>query len=198
MGEEEKVRKLAELKAYVQRRTHELEEELLKLRSLGDLVDVALAEKSFRRVQVPKSQPSTVPTGPAAQPSPPQPAASPASTQSLSIRAASGVDLADLQIDRNEIRVIPKANMTLDPNSPPLRAFLIGRVLEPMRSKDASAVQAGQITEDKAVSYRVEQDGNVLRQIIITNYGDEKRLQELRSAISWTLRRMHEKMTGAQ
>jgi len=198
MGEEDKVRKLAELKAYVQRRTHELEEELLKLKSLGELVDVALAEKSFRRVQVPKSQPPATPAGPTAQPSPPQPVASAASTLSLSVRAASGVDLADLQIDRNEIRVIPKPNMKFDPNSPPLRAFLIGRVLEPMRSKDASAAQTGQITEDKAVSYRLEQDENVLRQIIITNYGDEKRLQELRSAISWTLRRMHEKMSGAQ
>lgn len=194
MGEEDKVRRLAELKAYLEKRTHELEQELLKLRSLEEIVDVVLAEKSFRRVEVPKSQPASVTS---TQVTPP-PVVEPVPFQVAPIKTASGIELADIQVNRNEVKVTPKPEMKFDPNAPPLRAFLVGRVLEPMRLKDTSTLQAGQITEDKILSYQIEHDGNVLRQIVIMNYGDERRLQELRSAISWTLRRMYERMTGTK
>jgi hypothetical protein len=193
MGEEDRVRRLAELKAYLEKRTHDLEQELLKLKSLEDIVDVVLAEKSFRRVEVPKSHvPSTT------SQVTPLPVVEAVLFQTVPIKTTSGVELADMQVNQNEVKVIPKPDMKFDSNAPPLRAFLIGRVLEPMKLKDKSALEAGQITEDKVLSYRVEQEGNVLRQIVVTNYGDERRLQELRSAISWTLRRMYERITGTK
>ncbi len=196
MSEEDRVRKLAELKAYIEKRTHDLEQELLKLRSLGEVVDVALAEKSFRRVEVPKPKPEPVPPAPPAAQVAGAPTVQLTSIQTIPVKTTTGIALADIQVDRNEVRVTPRPDMRFDPNSPPLRAFLIGRILDLMQAKDRSALQAGQLTEDKILSYRVEQDGNVLRQIVIKNYGDEKRLQELRSAISWTFRRMHERLAS--
>jgi hypothetical protein len=189
MSEEDKVRRLAELKAYIEKREHELEQELSRLRSLEEIVDTSLAEKSFRRVEVPKTEPApgqskTVPSSPVAESIP---------CPTMSIKTVSGIDLADMQIDQDEVRVIPRPDMRFDPNAPPLRAFLIGRVLDPMRSKDLSSLQTGQMTEDRTLSYRVDQDGDVLKQIVVRNYGDEKRLQELRSAISWTMRRLYER-----
>jgi hypothetical protein len=184
MGEEDGVRRLAELKAYLEKRTHELEQELLKLRSLEEMVDVALTGKSFRRAEVPDlermSPPATI-----------------EQVTSIPIRTASGVELADMHVSGNEVKVVPKPDIKFDPDAPPLRAFLVGRVLEPMRSKDKTALQTGQITTDRVLSYRIEQDG-ILRQILIVNYGDERRFQELRSAISWTLRRMYEKMISTK
>jgi hypothetical protein len=195
MSEGERVRRLAELKAYVEKRAHELEQELSKLRSLEEIVDLTLAEKSFRRVEIPKTQshPAQPSTTPQVAPSTPQ--ADRIQFQAFSIRTASGIELADMQVSRDEIKVVPKAQMKFDPSAPPLRAFLVGRVLEPMRLKDQNNVQVGQMTEDKILSYTVD-NGTELKQIIIKNYGDEKRLQELRSAISWTIRRMYERKVG--
>ena len=189
MSEEDKVRRLAELKAYIEKREHELEQELSRLRSLEEIVDISLAEKSFKRVEVPKTQPAQA----QAKAAPSTAVAESVSRQTTSIKTVSGIDLADMQIDRDEVRVIPRSDMKFDPNAPPLRAFLIGRVLEPMRSKDLNSLHTGQMTEDRVLSYHVDQDGDVLKQIVVRNYGDEKRLQELRSAISWTMRRLYER-----
>jgi len=192
MSEEDRVRKLADLKAYVEKRNRELEQELLKLRSLGELVDSALADKSFRRAEVPR--PQITPTVGIARPQ-----VSSALAQVFPVKTPSVVDLADMTIGPRDVKVTPKAEMRFDYNAPPMRAFLIGRVLDPMKAKDSAQMDAGERMEDEVLSYSIERDeNNLLRQIVITNYGDEKRLQELKGAISWTLRRMYERMTGTR
>ena len=193
MSEEDRVRKLAELKAYVEKRNRELEQELLKLRSLGELVDSALADKSFRRAEVPR--PQITPAVGIARPQ----VSSSALAQVFPVKTPSGVDLADMTIGPRDVKVTPKSEMRFDYNAPPMRAFLIGRVLDPMKAKDSAQKDAGERMEDEVLSYSIEKDeNNLLRQIVITNYGDEKRLQELKGAISWTLRRMYERMTGTR
>ena len=57
MSEEETVKKLAEMKAYLEKRISELEGEMSKLRSFLDVVDVTLTEKSFKRAEAPKTLP---------------------------------------------------------------------------------------------------------------------------------------------
>ena len=54
----------------------------------------------------------------------------------------------------------------------------------------------GDINVDEIFSYRVEQKDDFLKGIFIENYGDERRLYELRNAIRWTLRRIYEKMAS--
>lgn len=196
MSEEETVKKLAEMKAYLEKRISELEGEMSKLRSFLDVVDVTLTEKSFKRAEVPKTLPPLAmpPTVPAAPP-PAGPAPSPYQ-QAYPLKTVTGVYLADIYVSDRELKVVSAPNMKYDVNSPPLRAFLIGRVLEPMQSKDRESARTGELSADKILSYRIEQDGNLLKTIVIANYGDERRLLELKNAIRWTLRRIYEKSVG--
>jgi len=62
-----------------------------------------------------------------------------------------------------------------------------------MRSRDDAAAKAGQMSPDKVLSYALEQDGGLMKRLVVKNYGDERRLQELRNAIRWTLRRIYER-----
>jgi len=197
MSEEETVKKLAEAKAYLEKRISELEGEISRLRSFLDVVDVTLTEKSFKRAEVPKTlpppfkMPPTVPTAPP----PAGPAPSPYQ-QAHPLKTVTGVYLADVYVSDKELKVVSAPNMKYDVNSPPLRAFLIGRVLEPMQSKDRESARTGELSAERILSYRIEQDGNLLKTIVITNYGDERRLLELKNAIRWTLRRIYEKSVG--
>jgi len=195
MSEEERVKKLAEMKAYLQKRIGELEGEISKLRSFLDVVDVTLTEKSFKRAEVPKTLPpfAMPPTVPAA---PPPAGVAPSPYQPYPLKTVTGVHLADVYVSDRELKVVSAPNMKYDVNSPPLRAFLIGRVLEPMQSKDRESARTGELSADKILSYRIEQDGNLLKTIVIANYGDERRLLELKNAIRWTLRRIYEKSVG--
>ena len=65
-----------------------------------------------------------------------------------------------------------------------------------MLTKDKEAATAGSLLPDNMLTYDVEQEGGRLKAIVIRNYGDDRRLLELKNAIRWTLRRMYEKTPG--
>jgi len=43
------------------------------------------------------------------------------------------------------------------------------------------------------LTYDVQDDGGILKAVRVRNYGDQRRLGELRNAMRWTIRRMYEK-----
>jgi hypothetical protein len=188
MSEEESVKKLAEIKAYLEKRMAELQDEASKIKSIVEIVDANLTEKSFRKVELPKA-PLTPSTGSASS------SQEGMSRQVLPLKTPEGIHLADISQTENELTITPIEGMRFDVNSPPFRAFLIGRVLEPMRNRDNTATKTGELSPDKVLSYVVDQEGNLMRSLTIRNYGDERRVQELRNAIRWTLRRMYERAT---
>jgi hypothetical protein len=104
-----------------------------------------------------------------------------------------GVPIASILIDTYGMHIIPESNVKLDSNSPPLRAFLLGKVLDPMQTKDREAASSGAIPPENILSYDLEQEDGYLKAIHIRNYGDDRRVLELKNAIRWTLRRMYEK-----
>ena len=175
-------KKLAEMKSYLERRIKEQEEEANSLRTFLDVVDSLLAERSFRPVEIPSSTATQRPSKPAST-----------SSDSVPVLTADGVRIASLLIDQSGLHVTPEAEVKLDPNSPPLRSFLVGKVLEPMQAKDKEAAANGALPPESILSYSLNQDGDSLRAIHIQNYGDDRRLLELKNAIRWTLRRMYEK-----
>jgi hypothetical protein len=109
-----------------------------------------------------------------------------------------GVRIASIMVRNGELEITPESDVPLDPNSPPLRTFLIGKVLEQMQVKDKEAAASGTIQPEAILTYSVEQESGKLKAIHIQNYGDERRLLELKNAIRWTFRRMHEKATATK
>ena len=181
-------KKLAEMKSFLERRIKQQEEEVGSLRSFLEVVDSLLAERSFRRVEI-KQQTET----------PQRKVEAVALTgDSIPIMTTDGVRIASMTVGRDSLQVVPEATVNLDSNSPPLRSFLVAKVLEPMISKDKDAATAGSLPPDDMLTYDVEQEEGRLKVISIRNYGDDRRLLELKNAIRWTLRRMYEKTSGGK
>jgi len=157
------------------------------LRSFVEVVDSLLAERSFRPVEI-----GPVTESPPRKPEPPPNIPS----DNVPIMTIEGARIASMTIEPNALHVVPEPGVSLDSNSPPLRSFLLAKVLEPMQSKDKEAAAAGSIQPDNMLSYDVEQEDGRLRAIHVQNYGDDRRLLELKNAIRWTLRRMYEKTGG--
>ena len=178
-------KKLAEMKTFLERRLKQQEEEVTYLRSFIEVVDSLLAERSFRPVEI------SVPSEPV-----PKPSTTLKSADSVPVLTVDGVRIGSIQAEQGTLKVTSEPNINLDSNSPPLRSFLLAKVLEPMQAKDKEAASAGTIPPDAILAYTVEQDDGRLRAIHIQNYGDDRRLLELKNAIRWTLRRMYEKTSG--
>jgi len=178
------------MKAYVEKRVSELNQESATLSSFLEVIDDLLAERSFRRIDISKGQVESV--------TPQHLNREKAPTHETTILAAEGVQLGEIHIEDDNVTVIPREDIKFDVNSPPLRAFLLARVLEPMSAKDAELVREGRLQQGKALTYAIDQDKGILRSLVVHNFGDEKRLSELRNAFRWTFRRMYEKSAEYQ
>jgi hypothetical protein len=179
-------KKLAEIKSFLERRIKDQQEEVNSLRTFLEVVDSLLAERSFRPVEITP----TISTPPRVS------KPSSAHSDSIPIMTTDAVRIASMLIDQTGLHITPEPDVKLDLNSPPLRSFLVGKVLEPMQAKDKEAASAGLVSPESILSYNLEQDGDHLKAIHIQNYGDDRRLLELKNAIRWTLRRMYEKTSA--
>jgi len=182
--QEKTTKRLAELKSYLEKKVGDHESEVRSLKAFLETVDSLLAEKSYRKLRLPET---TVDASPAPPTNPPQ-----------TIRTISGVHLADIFVEGHDMRIIPSREIKFDANAPPLRSFLVGKVLEPLHVRDEEATRKQELTPDEVLAYEIDREGTVLKLIHVKNYGDERRLNELKNAIRWTFRRMYEKTIGTQ
>ncbi len=180
--EEEVVKKLLELRAYLEERIRQLEEEAEKLRGYLRATEESLADKSFKAAE-------TIPT------TPPRVAKADFG-QAIPLKTSTGVLLANLYVNENVLKIVPDEKFKFGINVPPFRSFMINRVLESMRAKDGEEVARGELSPDKVLSYDIVLDGDVIREILINNYGGEGRLGEIKSSLRWTLEKMYEKASA--
>jgi hypothetical protein len=188
MSQEDVRRKLAEMKAYLEKRLSELNKESAALGSFLQAIDSLLAERSFRRIEIPKGRIESETL--------PHPELKRVLPQEMPMLSVEGVDLGELFIEGRAMTFVPDEGMRFEVKSPPLRSFLIARVLEPMKAKDSEMSREGKIRREDAFTYQIDEENGTLKALVIHNFGDEKRLLEIQNALRWTLRRMHEKKAG--
>jgi len=182
--EEEKIKKIAELRGVLEKRIEGMETELEGLRVLLSFIDDTLIEKGFKRAKIVKP----VPTPAEAAPRPP----AVEYEESIPIKTVSGDLLADLYTGEDSMRIVLAEDKSFDINTPPFTSFLVERVLAEMQEKDREAASTGEITPDKMLSYNIIRDGDLIREITIRNIRKD-RFRELKSSIRWTLEKMYEK-----
>ncbi|MBS7626709.1 hypothetical protein KEJ51_06715 [Candidatus Bathyarchaeota archaeon] len=185
MSSEETRKRLADMKAYLERRISDLNREVVELSGFLEVVDELLAEKSFRRMEVPKLKSER---GVKVEPSGPK--------EKIPILTPEGAGIGEITFDGNCLVATPAEGLRFSVDTPPLRAFLVSKVFEPMRARDAELCREGKLQVDRAFTYTIDQDGLCLKSIVVRNYGDERRLMELKNAIRWTFRRMYEKTSA--
>jgi len=196
--EEDKMRKIAELRSTLQKRVNELQTELDQLKTLLELTNSTLLEKGFKKPEIkPATPPPTVtqeaiPPSPAPAKMPEAAPPMPETTQAIPIKTVTGELLADLYTDDENMRVILAKDKQFTADTPPFTAFLVQRVLAKMQEKDRESASAGEMPPDQILSYEITKEADVIREINIKNVGSD-RARELKSSIRWTLEKMHEK-----
>jgi hypothetical protein len=103
--------------------------------------------------------------------------------------------LAHVEISRSTIEISPAEGINLNVNTPPFRSFFLNRILEGMKTKDTEKVNNGQIKELESFNFQIEEDNNgLINRIIINNYRDNERLNEIFNTSAWVFTRMIEKV----
>ncbi len=188
--EEEKIRKIAQLREMLEERARKLEVELEGMQTLLSFINELLLEKSFRRAEE-IAKPAAAEKAEEA----PQPAPSPPEkrARTVPLKTGAGELLANLYVDGDLMRIVPAQDKKFNVKTPPFTAFLVERILGKMRQKDEELAREGRIMPEETLIFEIDKDEDVLQEIRIRNFR-RQRERELRSATRWTLEKMYEKM----
>ena len=180
---DEKLRKIAEFREFLEERVMNLEKELEGLRVLLEFVNKIILDQSFKRVE--ELKPSAV------EPEVVQPQPSVPPTV-IPLKAADGEVLADMYVEGSTVRIVPHEGKDFNVNTPPFVTFFVDKVLTKMQERDREAVKKGELSPSKMFSFNIRRDGVLIREITIRNVSPNRR-REVKSAIRWTLEKMYEK-----
>jgi hypothetical protein len=100
--------------------------------------------------------------------------------------------IANAHVTPDEVVIIPSEDVILDTETHPFKSFFLGRIIGGMENKDNLEVQNGKISEDAVINCIINKDGNKIREILIKNYRERERINEIINTASWSFSRMIE------
>jgi hypothetical protein len=105
--------------------------------------------------------------------------------------------LATATLSTTSVEIAPADGINFNVNTPPFKSFFLNRILEGMKTRDFEKVTRGEIQESESLNYQIEEKtGALIKRIMIRNYREKERLNEIFSTSTWVLTRMIEKNGG--
>ncbi|MCP8308537.1 MAG: hypothetical protein H3Z54_07565 [archaeon] len=190
---EEEVKRAAELRLWIETRIAELEGEIEKLREALTIIDSILRTTSFKVASeltpqpIAKEEPVTIV---AEKLKPPEEEFK--EVRQLK-RTKDGYLIGNAYISSSKLVIIPVSDVRLEVSTPPFKSFFINRILEGMKNKDQESLSQGKIKSEEMIKYSIEEENDVIKKIIIENYRDKNRLNEIINTATWAFTRMLEK-----
>ena len=152
------------------------------------ILDLVLKESSFTKASalstVKNSEPATKIS-----------AATTEKPEESSIPITSGSDgkiIANAYITPDQVSIVLEENMEINADTPPFKSFFIDRIIGEMKRKDSAEAENGKIQKESVIDYIINKNGSDIREIIIKNYRQKERVNEIINTAGWSLTRMLE------
>lgn len=109
-------------------------------------------------------------------------------------RAKDNLLISNAEYTPTYVRIDLVDDINLNINTPPFKTFFLNRILDGMKMKDREKVQKGELIESEIIDYKVDNDENgKINSVMISNYGESERLNEIFNTATWVFTRMLEK-----
>ena len=103
-----------------------------------------------------------------------------------------GEVIANAFVTPEKISIIMSEGIGLTDEIPPLRSFFIERIIGEMKKIDSADVKNGKIDQSSVIDCVINKNRPAIREIIIKNYKQKERLDEIINTATWSLTRMLE------
>ena len=186
---DEQIQKMLELKESIIDKMAKHQDELDFLQKNLDVLDVVLKGSSFTKASsLPRStEPATK------EPEEEKIEAKEEKLESIQIKKnKDGEVIANAFVTPEKISIILNEGIGLTDEIPPLRSFFIERIIGEMKKMDSTDVKNGKIDENSVIDCIINKNGPAIREIIIKNYRQKERLDEIINTATWSLTRMLE------
>ncbi|MEX2192935.1 MAG: hypothetical protein WD717_06105 [Nitrosarchaeum sp.] len=151
------------------------------------ILDLVLKESSFTKASALSTKTSESSTK--------IPAVTTEKPEENSIPITSGSDgkiIANAYITPDQVSIVLEDNMEINADTPPFKSFFIDRIIGEMKRKDSAEAENGKIQKDSVIDYIINKNGSDIREIIIKNYRQKERVNEIINTAGWSLTRMLE------
>lgn len=104
--------------------------------------------------------------------------------------------VAQVYILPNSMEIIPEETINISLDTPPFRSFFLNRILQGMRNKDQEKIKQGYLSESEMINYDIitdEENSENIKKVIINNYREKERVNEIFNTAAWVITRMLEK-----
>lgn len=100
--------------------------------------------------------------------------------------------IGNAHISPDQVLIVLDNTLNLKEDMHPFKSFFLDRIIGEMRKKDLADLEKGIITEDAMINCLVNKDGATLREIIVKNYRQKERVNEIINTATWSLSKMIE------
>ena len=107
---------------------------------------------------------------------------------------SNGKIIANAYITPDQVSIVLEDNMEINADTPPFKSFFIDRIIGEMKRKDSEEAENGKIQKESVIDYIINKNGSDIREIIIKNYRQNERVNEIINTVGWSLTRMLEKI----
>ncbi len=107
-------------------------------------------------------------------------------------RGNDGKIIANAFVTPDQVSIVLDNEIIINADTPPFKSFFLDRIIGEMKKKDVVEAENGKIQKESVIDYIVNKNGADIREIIIKNYRQKERVNELINTAGWSLTRMLE------
>jgi len=107
-------------------------------------------------------------------------------------RVSDGKVIANAYVTTDQVSIVLDKEIEISDDTPPFKSFFLDRIIGEMKRKDVVEAENGKIQKESIINYIINKNGSDIREIIIKNYRQKERVNELINTAGWSLTRMLE------
>ena len=184
---DEQIRKMLELKETIIEKMSKYQDEIDFLQKNLDVLDVVLKGSSFTKASA-LAKNTTIEEEPDILDTHEEPL----EVKKQIIDSKDGGVIANAFVTPDQVSIVLEDGIGLTPEIPPLKTFFIERIIGEMKKSDNAAVKDGRINQESVIDCIINKNGSAIREIIIKNYRQKERIDEIINTATWSLTRMVE------
>ena len=176
---DEQIQNMVQLKETIIEKLAKYEDEIAFLQKTLDILDVSLKDSSFTKASdLPKSNSISKNNSEVLE----------KTDKTIPIKKSkNGEIIANAIVTPEQVSIILEDGIGLTPEIPPLRTFFVERIIGEMKKSDDRLVENGQIPEESVINCIINKNGSAIREIIIKNYREKNRIDEIINTATWSL-----------
>jgi len=105
-------------------------------------------------------------------------------------KSGDGTLIANAHITPNQVSIVLEEGVGLNEEIPPFKSFFLDRIIGEMKRKDTADADNGTIQKESVIDCVINKNGTTLREIVIKNYRQKERVNEIINTAAWSLSKM--------